>query len=357
MTQINADFKKPGIYNIKSSLYIIGGNLRNLRKGISFSIHGCRRFRISRSRQSVTNCHRLKIKNSYGKKPDFGRIGEMKLTEKIHLLKLDFEINLKGQKLNRFVNCIIIFGKKITLIDSGVKGSAPKIFDYIKECGRDFEDIETVILSHSHPDHMGSAAEIKKITGCRVLAHEGEKGWIENIETQVRERPVPGFFDLVDESAGIDGFLDHGQIIKADEDIKLRIIHSPGHSRGSINILFEEDKILFTADSIPVKNDIPNYDNFNDLMKSLHFIRTNKDYAILLTSWTPPLIDRKEIEKFLDEGEGYLKTLDEAVTAIYAGEESVPLEFCRKAILKLGLPDIYVNPIVDRAFRGHKKRN
>jgi hydroxyacylglutathione hydrolase len=279
----------------------------------------------------------------------------MKLKEKIHLLKLDFEINLKGQMLNRFVNCVIIFGKKITLIDTGVKGSAPKIFDYIEENGRDIEDIETVILSHSHPDHIGSAAEIKKATGCRVLAHENEKGWIEHIETQVKERPVPGFFDLVDEPVIIDGFLEHGQIIKADEDISLRIIHSPGHSRGSINILFEEDRILFTADSIPVKNDIPNYDNFNDLVKSLNCIRTYVDYSVLLTSWTPPLTDRKEIEKFLDEGEGYLKILDEAVTAIYAGEESVPLEFCRKAILKLGLPDIYINPIVDRAFRGHKK--
>jgi hydroxyacylglutathione hydrolase len=280
----------------------------------------------------------------------------MKLTEKIHLLPLDFEIKFNpNMKINRFVNSLIIFGEKITLIDTGVKGCAAKISDYIKENGRDMADVETVILSHSHPDHIGAAAEIKRITGCRVLAHEDEKGWIENIEAQVKERLVPGFFELVDEPVKIDGFLEHGRRVKADENITLKIIHSPGHSRGSINILFEEDRILFTADSIPVKNDIPNYDNFNDLFRSLHSIRTSRDYTILLTSWTPPLTDPKEIERFLDEGGGYLKALDEAVKGIYTGDEAAPMEFCRKVILKLGLPEFYINPIVDRAFRGHIK--
>lgn len=280
----------------------------------------------------------------------------MKITEKIHLLRLDFKINLNSQKqIERFVNPIIIFGEKITLIDTGTKDSAHHIFSYIKENSRDISDIEAVILSHSHPDHIGSAAEIKKVTGCRILANESEKNWIENIEAQVKERPVPAFFELVDKSVKIDKFLEHGLQVKADEDVSLKIIHSPGHSKGSINIFFPEDKILFTADSIPIKNDIPNYDDFNDLMDSLHRIRSTQDYSILLTSWSPPLTDRKEIEIFLDEGESYLKVLDKTVKSIYIGEESEALEFCRKVILKLGLPDFYVNPIVDKAFKGHIK--
>ncbi len=250
----------------------------------------------------------------------------MRLTEKIHLLKLDFEIILSPQqKVDRFVNSIIIFGDKITLIDTGVKGSETKIFDYIKANKREISEIDTVILSHSHPDHIGSAAMIKETTGCEILAHEGEKNWIENIENQVKERPVPGFFNLVDRSVKIDKFLKHGQEIKADEDVTLKIIHSPGHSKGSINILFKEDKILFTADSIPLANDIPNYDDYSKLMKSLNYIKTSKDYSVLLTSWTPPFTNRKEIDKVLLEGESYMKKLNEAVEKIYIGQESNPL--------------------------------
>ncbi len=278
----------------------------------------------------------------------------MKLTDKIHLLKLDFTINMSSdKKVERFVNGLMIFGKKITLVDTGTKGCEEKIFDYIKENNKNVEDIETIILSHSHPDHIGSATEIKKRTDCRILSHEGEKNWIENIEIQVKERPVPGFFNLVDQSVKIDELLKHGDEIKADEDVTLRIIHSPGHSKGSINILFKEDKILFTADSVPLKNDIPNYDNFNELMNSLNMIRANKEYDTLLSSWAAPITDKQEIEKFLDEGEAYMRKLDETVKSIYVGKENEPLEFCGKSIIKLGMPEFLINPVVDRAFKGH----
>lgn len=280
----------------------------------------------------------------------------MKLTNTIHILRHDFEISLsQNQKVPRFVNSMVIFGKKITLIDTGIKGCADTIFKYIKTKGRDIADIETIILSHSHPDHIGSAARIKKITGCRVLAHENERNWIEDINNQRAMRPIPGFFELVNESVEVDGILKDGQVFKADDNISLIIIHSPGHSKGSINILFREDKILFTADSIPVKNDIPNYDNFNDLMKSLNCIKISQDYSFLLTSWTPPLTSQKEIKKLLDEGENYLKLLDETVKNYYIGKESDALKFCKKVISKLELPEFYVNPIVDEAFKGHKK--
>jgi len=55
----------------------------------------------------------------------------MKLTDKIHLLQIDFEIAITpDKKIARSVNVIIIFWDKITLIDTGVKGSKEQIFAY-----------------------------------------------------------------------------------------------------------------------------------------------------------------------------------------------------------------------------------
>jgi glyoxylase-like metal-dependent hydrolase (beta-lactamase superfamily II) len=278
----------------------------------------------------------------------------MKLTDKIHLLKLDFEITLNPQiTIKRFVNSIIIFGEKITLIDTGVKSNEDVLLSYIKGNGRDITEIDRIILSHSHPDHIGCAAKLKKLSGCAVLAHRAERTWIENIETQAQERPVPGFFTLVDSSVQIDDFLNDGDELKVDTDCTLKIIHAPGHSSGSLNILFKDDRILFTADSIPLKNDIPNYDNYCDLLKSLLFIKECKDYDMLLTSWTPVCRGKDEVDALICEGESYMARLNQAVNEVYVGEESSRLEFCRKVILKLGLPDLYTMPIVDRAFRGH----
>jgi hydroxyacylglutathione hydrolase len=279
----------------------------------------------------------------------------MKLTDKIHLLKIDFEITLSSQKiLPRFVNVILILADRISLVDTGVKGSHEKIFEYLKQNNRDFHEIERVILSHSHPDHIGSANKIKELTNCEILAHKGEVEWIEDIEIQNRERPVPGFFNLVDQSVKIDNTLTGGEKIKVSKDISLDIIHSPGHSKGSLNILFREDRILFTADSIPLKNDIPNYENFSDLMNSLKIIKANELYNILLTSWTPPLLSKSEINKLIDDGEEYISKINKLVMETYTGKESEPLLFCRKTIEKLGLPPFLVSPVVDNAFKSHR---
>jgi hydroxyacylglutathione hydrolase len=278
----------------------------------------------------------------------------MKLTEKIHLLQIDFEIAITPEKkLARFVNVIIIFGDKITLIDTGVKGCDEKITSYIEQNNRNSSDIKTVILSHSHPDHIGSAHKLKEIAKCKILSHQNEAEWIENIDIQNKLRPVPGFYNLVDHSVIVDGKLQHGEELQAAEDVTLEIIHAPGHSKGSLNILFKENRILFTADSIPLKNDIPNYDNYPELRKSLKTIKENNLYEVLLTSWTPPFSDLSEIKKLINDGEEYIIKIDQAVKEIYCGDESEPFMFCRKTIEKLGLPQFLATPVVDMAFRSH----
>jgi len=278
----------------------------------------------------------------------------MKLTEKIHILPIDFEIVLNPEKrIPRFVNVIFIFSDKITLIDTGVKGSEKLIFDYIRQNKRDFSEIESVILSHSHPDHIGGAAKIRELTGCRILAHRAEKEWIENIELQNSQRPVPGFFNLVDTSVKIDDFLTNDQELPIEEGLTLKILHSPGHSKGSLNVLFKENKILFTADSIPLKNDIPNYDSYIDLVNSLDNIKNNKQYNTLLTSWTPPLTNMNEITRIINEGEEYMKQIDKAVKNCYIHGSSEMPDPCKSAIAQLGLPLYLAVPIVDKAFRSH----
>ena len=278
----------------------------------------------------------------------------MKLTDNIHQLRIDFEIALSPErKIPRFVNVLLLFGEQITLIDSGVKGSEERIFEYIRQKNRDISSIDTLILSHSHPDHIGAAAKIKELTGCRILAHEAERAWIENLELQNTERTVPGFFHLADRPVNVDVTLGDGQVLSFGNDLTVKVIHSPGHSKGSLNLLSIEDGVLFTADSIPLKNEMPNYDDYTDLVKSLAAIRNNKEYRILLTSWTPPVTDGEAIDQLIGEGEEYLKKIDTAVKECYTGKDAPGTDACACTIGKLGLPPFMVNPIVDKAFRSH----
>ena len=278
----------------------------------------------------------------------------MEITKKIHLLKIDFSVQITPEKvLPRFVNSIIIFGDSITIIDSGVKNSYAAIYDYIEKYGRKISEIKTLIISHSHPDHIGSANRIKKDTGCKVIGHLNEKDWIENINLQYESRPVPGFYNLVEESVMLDSVLSGGEELMLDKDIKAQIINTPGHSKGSFSILFKEDLILFTADSLPVENDIPTYDNFKELKQTIQKIKLISAYEKLLSSWAEPLNDKTKILSLIEKGDRYLDRLDGAIKKYYVDKEIKPLENCTKVIEALGLPLIFVAPLVDRAFRTH----
>lgn len=278
----------------------------------------------------------------------------MEITKKIHSLKIDFSVQITPEKsIPRFVNSLIIFGDAITVIDSGVKDSYKLIYDYIEKNNRKSSEIKTLILSHSHPDHIGSAKRIKSDTGCRVIAHSLEKEWIENIGMQFSQRPVPGFYNLVDESVTVDKLLNGGETLILDKEITISVINTPGHSIGSFSIWFKEDLILFTADSLPLANDIPTYDNFKDLKSSLLLIKSLDNYKILLSSWTPPISDKNEIAELILEGENYLNKLDTAVKEYYSQNEATTLDNCSKVIKALNLPPVFVIPLVDRAFNTH----
>jgi len=66
----------------------------------------------------------------------------MKISEKVHALKIPFLIHVTPEKsINSFVNVFLITGKKIYLIDAGVKGSYNTIFNYLSKIGRNKNEI------------------------------------------------------------------------------------------------------------------------------------------------------------------------------------------------------------------------
>lgn len=277
----------------------------------------------------------------------------MKVNERVHLLEIEFHISLpSGEQVPRFVNVVLIFDETITLIDSGVKGCEEIIFSYIKEQKRDPSEISHLLLSHAHPDHIGAAKNIQRESGCLVLAYHKAAPWIEDINTQVEERPVPGFYNLVDESVSVDVYLNNGDYISPSESVTIETVYCPGHSKGSVSFDLKEDKILFTGDCLIVKNDLPVYDNFVELLitkeKIKRYIKTHR----ILTSVTKPL-QGQELEQMICEGDMYLIKLDRAVHEYYSEDESRPLSSCRKVIEALGLPELFINPITDRAFYSH----
>src|SRR5450759_5555238 len=60
----------------------------------------------------------------------------------------------------------------LLLVDTGMPGNARRILSFIEGMGRKPSDLRDIVLTHCDIDHIGSAAELKRLTGARVAIHE-----------------------------------------------------------------------------------------------------------------------------------------------------------------------------------------
>jgi glyoxylase-like metal-dependent hydrolase (beta-lactamase superfamily II) len=151
----------------------------------------------------------------------------------------------------RGANCYLVTsGPEMVLIDTGMRGSSRKIADYVKRLGKNPSDIKYVILTHSDIDHVGGAAEIKHLTGAKLVIHKGDAGVLAGKE---KGKHVKGLLGLIFKlMAPVMRFrnVQPDIVIKENTDLAgFKIIHTPGHSDGSI-CLFQPGKVLFAGDAL-----------------------------------------------------------------------------------------------------------
>jgi glyoxylase-like metal-dependent hydrolase (beta-lactamase superfamily II) len=266
-------------------------------------------------------------------------------------VRISFIVPAPSGPVSRFVfSFLICTDASITLIDTGVSGSEHTIFGKIRKAGRKPEDISTVILTHSHPDHMGAGKAIRDATGCTIAAHPLEKAWIEDTERQEKERPVPGFTKLVGGPVNVDRLLNDGDIITLGEGRSIEVIHTPGHSPGSISLLLRPEMALFSGDAIPVPGDLPVYDNPAESVRSIERLMNIEGIQYLFSSWDEPR-EGEEVYWAMDDGYAWVEQVSGAVREMVASHPGIdPTEFTLLIMKEIGLPPEAANPMVTRTI-------
>jgi len=187
----------------------------------------------------------------------------MKVIRDFYIKKLYFT----GSTGKRSVYVTLIKGNKNCLIDTGTANNFDNIKSFCDEEGVQINNLDIIINTHCHPDHIGCNYLFKKVNPNIIFyAHRLAKPYIEDIENQYKERPIPGFFNLISNSTKVDKPLEDGDII--DIGMELKIIHTPGHSKGSISIFVPEKDVLIIGDAVPERQNIPIYEDVNELKKS-----------------------------------------------------------------------------------------
>jgi glyoxylase-like metal-dependent hydrolase (beta-lactamase superfamily II) len=134
----------------------------------------------------------------------------------------------------------------VTLVDAGFAGSRGRIERGLEVLGRSLGDVRRIICTHGHPDHAGGVAELED-PGVEVCMHPADA---ERLRIGIRDalrRPSRGTLlaSVVRPPRRVHPVED-GDVLPVLGG--LRVVHTPGHTPGSICLYGSRDRILFTGD-------------------------------------------------------------------------------------------------------------
>ena len=271
----------------------------------------------------------------------------MQITKHVHLLRKEFQVT---PIVRRYVNIYLIIGKEgCYLVDAGVAGTEELIAEYLEGIEKKMSDIKGLFLTHSHPDHIGAAAEIKRQSGCKVYAPFLEKDWIENIEKQYEERPIPNFFRLLIKPVQIDCELHGGERLMPEDGLTLHALQTSGHSHGSISYVLN-DEIIFMGDAIPALNDLPIFTDYEQSMQTLDRIKSLPGIKLFCPAWDK-VYDREEMEVVIEGSREMLTDLRRETINVYQQfQEKTNEEKILEVLARVGLIQYAGNPLVAKSI-------
>ena len=160
-----------------------------------------------------------------------------------------------------FDNVYVVKDKGVIIIDGGNPKKGKTFLNGLKKAAINPDEIQLIILTHGHWDHIGSACDIRELTGAKIVMHENEKHLLEDtskpkmppgvtlwgkITTKLMTWFVIPFIHI--RPAKVDIVLDNNEFPLNDYGISGSIVYTPGHSPGSVSVLLNSGE-AFVGDS------------------------------------------------------------------------------------------------------------
>jgi hydroxyacylglutathione hydrolase len=139
-------------------------------------------------------------------------------------------------------NCTIL-GDDVTH-EAVVVDPGDNIADILSRLQKYGLTLRQIIVTHAHIDHVGGAALLKKATGAPVLLNQRDMGLLAAMDMQAGWLGVP-----TPEVGTPDASAEDGSKVGL-QSLPAEVIHTPGHTPGSICLLFPEQELLIAGDTL-----------------------------------------------------------------------------------------------------------
>ena len=147
-------------------------------------------------------------------------------------------------------SCYLIEGNGYVMVDAGLPDKVKKFKKELSKLGIQPEEIKLIVLTHSHFDHAGSAYDIQKLTGAKIVCHESDKPYLEEGGFAMPKGvnrwgkiSHPFLFPILKRipfpKVKADIILGNKEFPLDAYGIDGSIIHTPGHTEGSISVLLQ----------------------------------------------------------------------------------------------------------------------
>ncbi len=188
-------------------------------------------------------------------------------------------------------NSFFVGGNVGALIDPGLTTFFPDLLKNMAEDGIYPKDIKYIINTHSHPDHFQASGTFTD-NDTKIGMHRDEIDFLNKIGSRMY-----AMFGLDTPQVVIDMPLDEGSINIGDETFE--VIHTPGHSPGSISLYWPAKKALFPGDVIFNQNvgrtDFPG--GSSDLLKESIMKISQLDVDYLMPGHMGIIVGNEDVKK------------------------------------------------------------
>ncbi len=138
------------------------------------------------------------------------------------------------------------------------------------------KNVKYILLTHGHFDHIGGANAVKSKTGAQVVIHKKEEPFLSQSSLNL-------FVDNEIKAISADILTNDGTEIPFG-DGAIRVLHTPGHTIGGVCYIFENDRVIFSGDTLfnltAGRTDLPTGNPREELMSLAKIAALEGDYAV-----------------------------------------------------------------------------